>query len=157
MKLNEGYSGIERYDVIDMLQNYTTIVLLSIPFASFRMFGFLDDIRLRTTAPGITSRHINRFFDEVQRSFYLAYLSGHGLKVKTLTLPNGMVGSVYLGAWRVSDSGLLTMSGLDSYLTSIFNKFNMKLAGTHNQFPAVYGDAIFPQSADIVSRYGMVW
>ena len=31
----------------------------------------------------------------------------------------------------------------------------MKLAGAHDQFPAVYGDGIFPQLATIVTRYGM--
>ena len=66
-----------------------------------------------------------------------------------------MIGSVYLGVWRVSDSGLLNMSGLDSYLVSLFTEFEMKLVGAYDQFPALYGDGIFPQLATIVARYGM--
>ena len=143
----------ERYDTTDILTNIRTIVLLSIPFESFHIFGFLDDTGFRTTAPGIATRQTNGFFDNSQRAFYSAYFSGHGLKVQTLSLPNGMVGSVYLGAWRVSDSGLLNMSGLDRYLTSLFNEFNMRLIGAFNQYPAVYGDGIFPQLATIVARY----
>ena len=84
------------------------------------------------------------FFDDVQRSFYSAYFAGHGLKVQTLTLPNGMIGSAYIGAWRVSDAGLLNTSGLDTYLTSLFNEYNIKLPAVLNQYPAVYGDGIFP-------------
>ena len=98
LKLNEGHSVEERYDATNLLMNLTTIVLLSIPFQSFRIFGFLDDTGFRTTAPGIASRRMNGYFDDAQRSFYSAYFSGHGLKVQTLSLPNGMVGSVYLGA-----------------------------------------------------------
>ena len=155
LKLNEGYSVEERYNATDIMQNLRTIVLLSIPYEAFRIFGFLDDTGFRTTAPGIGSRRENGYYDDVQRSFYSAYFSGHGLKVQTLSLPNGMIGSVYLGAWRVSDSGLLNMSGLDTYLSSLFNEFNMRLAGAFNQFPAVYGDGIFPQLTTIVARYGL--
>lgn len=52
---------------------------------------------------------------------------GYGTKVQTLSFPNGIVGSVYLGAWRVSDYGVLKVSGLDKYLTSLFNDCNMRL------------------------------
>ena len=119
LKLNEGYSVEERYNATNLLMNLTTIVLLSIPLQSFRIFGFLDDTGFRTTAPAIASCRINGFFDDAQKSFYSAYFSGHGLKVQTLSLLNGMIGSVYLGAWRVSDFGLLNMSSLDSYLSSL--------------------------------------
>ena len=98
LKLNEGYSVEERYDTTDILRTIRTIVLLSIPFESFRIFGFLDDTGFRTTAPGIATRRTNGFYDDVQRAFYSAYFSGHGLKVQTLSLPNGMVDSVYLRA-----------------------------------------------------------
>lgn len=154
-KLNDGYTVEERYNSSDLSQNWRTIVLLSIPFDAFRIFGFLDDTGFRTTAPGITSRRIYGFFDDVQRAFYSAYFAGHGLKVQTLTLPNGMIGSVYIGAWRVSDAGLLNMSGLDTYLAALFNEYNIRLPAALNQFPAVYGDGIFPQLATIVARYGL--
>ena len=91
LKLNEGYRIEERYNPMDMSQNWRTLVLLSIPFDAFRIFGFLDDTGFRTTAPGITSRRVYGFYDDAQRSFYSAYFAGHGLKVQTLTLPNGMI------------------------------------------------------------------
>ena len=131
-KLNEGYSVEERLNPDDLSQNWRTIILLSIPFNAFRIFGFLDDTGFRTTAPGISNRHTYGFSDDVQRSFYSAYFAGHGLKVQTLTLPNGMIGSVYIGAWRISDAGLLSMSDLDTYLSSLFNEYNIKLPAAHN-------------------------
>ena len=44
-----------------------------------------------------------------------------------MSLPNGMIGSVYVGSWRESDSGLLNMSGLDSYLSDLFREYDMHL------------------------------
>ena len=56
LKLNDGYTVEERYDATNLLMNLTTIVLLSIPFEAFRIFGFLDDTGFRTTAPGIIKK-----------------------------------------------------------------------------------------------------
>ena len=64
-----------------------------------------------------------------------------------------MFGSVFIGSIRVSDSGLLNMSGLDTYLSSLFREFNMNIELAYNQFPALYGDGIFPQLSTIVARY----
>ncbi len=77
------------------------------------------------------------------------------MKVQALTLPNGMFGSIYVGSWRVSDSGLLNMSGLDSYLSNLFTECDMKIGESFDQFPACYGDGIFPQLATILARYTM--
>ena len=46
------------------------------------------------------------FFDDIQRSFYSGYFSTHGLKMQLVTLPNGTVGSVFVGSWRVIDAGI---------------------------------------------------
>ena len=54
------------------------------------------------------------FFDGIQRSFYLGYFGGHGMKLQALTLKNGMFGSVYIGPLRVSDTGLMKMTCLDT-------------------------------------------
>ena len=95
----------------------STIVRLTIPFDNFRIFSFLDDTGFRTNAPGIGLRRQYRFYDDIQHSFYSGYFAGHGLKVQVLFLPNGMIGSIFVASWRVSDSGLLNMSGLDTYLS----------------------------------------
>ena len=126
---------------------------MRIPLNSFRIFGFLDDTGFRTTAPGRGMRRNIGFNDDVQRSFYSGYFSGHGLKVQALTLPNSIFGSIYLASLRVSDSGLLNMSGLDNYLCSLFRDLNIRMVSAFDQFPALYGDGIFPQLATIVARY----
>ena len=71
LKLNNGYSVEERYDTTNLLMNLTRIVLLSIPFQSFRIFEFLDDTGFRKTAPGISSRRINGFFMMCRGHFIL--------------------------------------------------------------------------------------
>ena len=37
------------------------------------------------------------------------------------------------------------MSGLYTYLSSLFREFNMNIEQAYNQFPALYGDSVFPQ------------
>ena len=110
---------------IDETQNQ--YFYLDIPFESFRIFGFLDDTGFRTTAPGNNTRRRMGFSDDIQRTFYSGYFGHHGLKIQALTLPNGMFGSIYVGALRVSDAGLLNMSGLDTYLSRLFSEFNMTI------------------------------
>ena len=80
------------------------------------------------------------FNDDVQKSFYIGYFAGHGFKVQALTLPKGMFGSIYLTSLRVSDTGLLNMSGLDSYLSNLFQELNIRMVDAFDQFPALYGD-----------------
>ena len=136
-----------------MRSDPTSYVFLGIPFDSFRIFGFLDDTGFRTSTPGLSTRRRMGFTDDVQRAFYSGYFEGHGLKVQAVTLPNGMFGSIFIGSWRESDSGLLNMSGLNNYLCGLFEEFGMRLDGASGQFPALYGDGIFPQLAAIVARY----
>ena len=45
------------------------------------------------------------------------------------------------------------MSGLDTYLCTLFDEFDMQLVDAGNQYPALYGDGIFPQLSTIVARY----
>jgi hypothetical protein len=127
--------------------------ILNIPFDSFRIFGFLDDTGFRTCAPGRSTRRRYGFHDDVQRAFYSGYFAGHGLKVQAVTLPNGLFGSIYVSSLRVSDAGILNMSGLNTYLCTLFNEFDMQLVHADNQYPALYGDGIFPQLSTIVARY----
>jgi hypothetical protein len=92
---------------------------LDIPVESYRICVFLDYTGFRTTAPGNNVRCRIGFSDDIQRTFYSGYFGHHGLKIQALTLPNGMFDSIYIGALRVSDAGLLNMSGLDSYLSKL--------------------------------------
>ena len=85
------------------------------------------NIGYRTTAPGRKMRRKIGFNDNVQRSFYSEYFADHGFKVQALTLLNGMFGSIYLASLRVSDTGLLNMSGLDNYLSNLFRELNIRM------------------------------
>ena len=154
-KIQQGFTVEETYDTQTFETVTSRLISLDIPYNAFRIFGFLDDTGFRTTTPGIESRRVNGFHDDVQHSFYSGYFAGHGLKVQGLTLSNGMIGSYFIGSWRTSDAGLLNMSGLDAYLSSLFIEFNMHLPVVIDQLPAIYGDGIFPQLNTIVARYGL--
>ena len=91
------------------------------------------------------------FYDDIQRSSYSGYFAGHGLKVQVVSLPNGMIGSIFVSSIRNSDSGIVNMSGLNEYLEGLFQHANMQMDGANGQFPAVYGDGIFPQLSCIVA------
>ena len=45
------------------------------------------------------------------------------------------------------------MSGLDTYLSQLFQDNNMEIPEAGDQLPACYGDGVFPQLATIVARY----
>ena len=152
-KLRHGATVEETVHNESVRSDVDSFIFLGIPLNSFRIFGFLDDTGFRTTAPGRERNRNIGFFDDIQRSFYSGYFAGHGFKVQALTLPNGMFGSIYLASLRVSDSGLLNMSGLDNYLSSLFRELNISMINAFDQYPAVYGDGIFPQLCTIVARY----
>ena len=71
------------------------LVELEIPLDSFRIFGFVDDTGFRTSAPVIEARRIMGFNDDIQRSFYSGYFAGHGIKLQAVSLPNGMIESIF--------------------------------------------------------------
>ena len=102
------------------------LITNDIPFDNFRIFGFLDDTGFRTTAPGIDARRRFGFIDDIQRAFYSEHFSAHGIKVKSISLPNGMIGSIFIDSLRVSDLGLLNMSNLSAYLVDLFQEMNIK-------------------------------
>ena len=98
LKLKEGATIQERFGYEGVMNSICTIVYLSIPCDAFRIFGFLDDTGFRTTVAGIETRRRYGFHDDVQRAFYSRYFSGRGLKLEAVTLPNGRIGSAFVGA-----------------------------------------------------------
>ena len=64
-----------------------------------------------------------------------------------------MIGLIYLGSWRESDSGIFNMSGLDTYVSGLFWEFGIELPRSDNQLPASYGDDIFIQLATTIAWY----
>ena len=85
--------------------------------------------------------------------FNSGYFIGHRFKVQAVTLPNGLFGNVCIALLRISDCGLQNMSGLNAYLSSHFREFDMQIWVAKKQYPAVYGDSVFPQLTTIVARY----
>ena len=147
-------SGVTREEVLTeeaLGESSERYVFLDIPFESFRIFSFLDDTGFRTTSPGGSVTREYGFYDDVQRAFYSGYFAGHGLKAQVLSLPNGMIGSIFVSSIRNSDSGILNLSGLNEYLEGLFGFAGMQMAGANNQYPAVYADGIFPQLSCIVA------
>ena len=70
------------------------LVQLGIPFSSFCILGFINDTGFRRSAPGIATRRLMGYHNDIQRDFYSGYFLGHGLKVQAITLPNIMFGSI---------------------------------------------------------------
>ena len=70
-------------------------------------------------------------------SFYSGYFGGHVIKLESLTLPNRMFDSVYIGPLRVIDARLMNMSSLDTYLSQLFREFRMFMCIASNPFTTV--------------------
>ncbi len=123
-------------------------ILHHFDFASFRIFGFLDDFGMPTACPGnsVTRRH--DLENDIQRAFYLGYLHCHGLKAQDVYLPIGSVGSVFITEIRQNDGGVLNMSGLNDYLVGLLSG---NLVG--QLLPCLYCDGIFANLATILPRY----
>ena len=117
---------------------------------TFRIFAFLDDFGMPTARPGDSVRRRRGFIDNIQRAFFSGYFHKHGLKAQVVFLPIGLIGSVYIAELRQNDTGVLNMSGLDSYLVRIFTRFNCLVGGL---FPCVYCDGIFPETNTVCPRH----
>jgi hypothetical protein len=120
-------------------------------FDTFQIFGFMDDFGMPTAHPGDTARRRRGFVDDIQRAFISGYFRCHGLKAQVVFLPIGLIGCVYISELRQNDTGVLNMSGLDSYLQSIFRHGVGFLIG--GLFPCLYCDGIFPPKNIILPRY----
>ena len=68
-------------------------------------------------------------------------------------MPNGMIGSVYVSFFHVSDPGLLNMSNLNSYLINLSKENNISLPSINGELPAIYEDGIFPMLPTILPRF----
>ena len=108
---------------------------------TFRIFAFLDDFGMPTARPGDSVRRRRGFIDNIQRAFFSGYFHKHGLKAQVVFLPIGLIGSVYIAELRQNDTGVLNMSGLDSYLVRIFTRFNCLVGG------------IFPETNTVCPRH----
>ena len=123
-------------------------ILHHFDFNTFRIFGFLDDLALRTARPGGEPSQRLNIVHNLQRSFYSGYLRSHGLKAQVVYLPIGLIGSVFITELRQNDNGVQNMSGLNDYLVRLLSGF---LIG--GLLPCLYGDAIFSTLLTIIPRF----
>ena len=131
----------------------SALVYIHIRFESFKIYGFLNDTRFHTTAPGREARRVYSFSDDIQRAFYSGHFSGHGIKAKAVSLPNSILWSMYLESWRVSDSCLLNIDELDNCLTNLFHETGIIIPGDVPSLPVLYGNGAFPCLPTILHRY----
>ena len=117
-------------------------------YATFRPFGFLDDVALPSARPGSRISRIRDLAHDIQRAFYSGYLRLHGMKAQVVYLPIGIIGSVFITELRQNDNGVQNLSGLNDYLIEILSGF---LVG--GLFPCVYCDGIFAVLATILPRF----
>jgi DDE superfamily endonuclease len=123
-------------------------ILHRFEYASFRVFGFLDDFALPTARPGNSASRREGFYDDIQRAFYSGYLRKHGLKAQVVFLPIGLIGSIFITELRQNDNGVLNMSGLNDYLCWLLSGHLIR-----GLFPCLYCDGIFAIHSTILPRY----
>ncbi len=117
-------------------------------FASFQMFGFLDDFGMPTTRPGSLATRRHNYESDIQRAFYSGYLCCHELKAQVVYLPIGIIGSVFITEIWQNDSGVLNMSRLNDHLVGLLSG---NLVG--RLLPCLYCNGIFANHATILPRY----
>ena len=126
-----------------------TWILHHFDFASFRIFGFLDDFAMPTARPGNRASRLFNFVHDIQRAFYSGYLRRHGLKAQVVYLPIGIIASVYITELRQNDNGVQNMSGLNNYIYRLV-RGGIFYGGL---LPCLFGDGIFRILATIVPRF----
>jgi hypothetical protein len=82
--------------------------------------------------------------------FSSGYLKAHGIKIQTLSFPDGMWGSVWSCSMKHNDLGALNMSGLAEYLLEVLPSVEREDGGKINM--AIYGDSIFRPSLTILRK-----
>jgi hypothetical protein len=124
-----------------------------LPLEYFRVFGWLDDTDIKTNRPrpGTTVDTERQRLIDTQQAFYNRYFRGHGYKAQVVHLPNGMIGSIYLGPLHHNDNGMQNLSGLNPYLVSILEPLYYN--GSSGVYPCLYGDRIFATLATIIGPY----
>jgi nuclease HARBI1 len=103
----------------------------------FRIFGFIDNVILKTCRPGgADGEGAPRKDPLIQRTWYSGWKKCHGLKFQTIDLPNGMNANVYGPlSCRRNDLLLLGRSGLNEQLAGLQR-------GQYIQFK-IYGDSAY--------------
>jgi hypothetical protein len=141
---------VQRNHLRELDDGMMTIVP-GINFLPWDVFAFIDDSIDRISTPfsgpcGDYEGAARRAeFTDAQQAFYTGYIKGHGIKVKTMFLPNGI--STLFGpvsAWR-ADAGVATISNLNAFLV---------LIQRGQFFSPVGGEFLFTVFADLAFNLG---
>jgi hypothetical protein len=131
-------------------------------FENFCFVGFVDCKIDETCRPGsgpaedrpLAPQHDDA--DTLQKSVYSGYKKSHGLKVLSVTFPNGSIGCLY-GSISApeNDDGVLNLSNLNRDMI----RLQLRVTATRHcgkvmLYYSIYGDAIFSLLLCITARNG---
>jgi hypothetical protein len=140
------------------LDDGTMTILPGINIKPWDVFVFIDDsidcISTPFSGPrGDYEGAVRRAqFADAQQAFYTGYIKGHGIKVKTVFLPNGI--STLFGpvsAWQ-ADAGVAAISNLNAFLVLIQRGQFFSLVGAKVVY-TVFGDLAFNLGHQCIQSY----
>jgi hypothetical protein len=113
-------------------------------FDNNRIIGFVDWKIVETCQPGsgpAEDRHGHNVM-----SVYSGYTKHHGLKILTVTLPNGLIGALYDAiSTRKNDNSALNLSNLNVDMMRLQpDVIQARRNGEDMLYYSIYDDAIFP-------------
>lgn len=117
----------------------------------FRVAGFIDNTIFSTCRPGGgpvcdgvgAPRHDN----SIQEAFYTGWKHIHGVKIQTVTLPDGIIADVF-GPVSLRHNDLFTLAESD-----MNDRLDEMQEGVYNNKYCLYGDSAYPVMSSITSRH----
>ena len=126
------------------------------PFEDHRIFAFVDAKSHESCRPGGSGQADTRderdVLNALQQAFYTHYGKLHGLRVQSITLPNGMFGNIFVATAAQNDRGLLNISGIQEAYQALFDEHQIYVRGQY--YPALAGDDTYNHSLIVVRSYG---
>ena len=115
------------------------------------VFAFIDNCIFHTEVlcggPQTEGCNSDRYNKLIQRAYYTGWKHLHGLKIQTITLPNGLIADVYgPSSVRKNDVEQLKESNINTRLRDLLVKHNMR------RF-AVYGDSAYSVMSNLFGRH----
>jgi hypothetical protein len=136
----------------------TLTIVPGINIMPWDVFGFIDDSIYRILTPfsgprGDYEGAARRAkYADAQQAFFSGYVKDHGIKVKTIFLPNGpstLFGPV---SARQADVGVLAMSNLNEFLVELQRGCFITQAGAEVYFCS-FGDSAFNLGLQAIQSY----
>lgn len=117
----------------------------------FRIIGFIDNTIFATSRPGggpvSDGVDVPRHDSNIQEAFYTGWKHLHGVKIQTITLPNGLLADVF-GPVSVRHNDLYTLSE-----SNINERLSALQEGVYQQKYSLYGDSAYTNIECITSRH----